>query len=265
MMNEPPLRERVAVVTGASRGIGRAAALELARLGAAVALVARSAGELEQAAVAIRSAGGRALAIRADVGRHEDVLSAMSQVAEGLGPVDVLVNNASLMPLGLLADSDPAEWRAALKVNVIGAYELMRAALPGMLARGWGRIVNVSSKVVVMPGLTHRSAYFASKAAVDRLTTAAAAELAGTGVTVNAIYPGVTDTDMQAQLREAAPGLINDGEQAMWRERHVRGDLHPPEDPARLIAAVVLSDWHGRIVDLEDEPAQALLRQFPNL
>jgi 3-oxoacyl-[acyl-carrier protein] reductase len=260
MPAEPPLQGRVAVVTGASRGIGRAAAWQLAQLGAAVALVARSASELAQAAAEIESGGGRALAVSADIGRHEDVLSAMSQITAGLGPVDILVNNAALMPLGPLATSDPAEWRYALEVNLFGAYDCLRAALPGMLARGWGRIVNVSSKVAVMVELSHRSAYVTSKAALDRLTLAAAAELAGTGVTVNAIYPGVTDTAMQAQLHDAWPGLIPDAERAMWRERFARGQMHPPQAGARLVAAVVLSELHGQIIDLEDESAQNLMR-----
>ena len=122
--------------------------------------------------------------------------------------------------------------------------------------------MNVSTKVAVMPNLPNRSAYAVSKAALDRLTTAAAAELSGTGVAINAIYPGVTDTPMQAQLREAAPGVIADAERDMWRERQARGELLPPEAGARLIAAVVLSDWQGQIVDLGDEQAQALLRSI---
>jgi NAD(P)-dependent dehydrogenase (short-subunit alcohol dehydrogenase family) len=261
--NSQLLQGRVAVVTGASRGIGRAAALQLARLGAAVALVARSAGELAQAAQEIESNGGRALAIAADLGRHDDVLSAMDRAAASLGPVDILVNNAALMPLGLLAAGDPAEWRYALEVNLLGPYDLMRAALPGMLARGRGRVVNVSSKVAVMRDLTHRSAYVTSKAALDRLTLAAAAELAGTGVTVNAVYPGVTDTDMQAQLRAAPPGVISGAEQAMWRERHARGDMLSPAHGARLIAAAVLSDLQGQIVDITDELARRRLAGLP--
>jgi NAD(P)-dependent dehydrogenase (short-subunit alcohol dehydrogenase family) len=262
-MTSQPLSGRSALVTGASRGIGRAAALLFARLGASVVLVARTQDDIAQAAGEIRSAGGRALAVRADIGRPDEVQAAVAQVTGELGPVDILVNNAALMPLGLLASGDPAEWREAIAVNLLGAYDLMRAVLPGMLERRWGRIVNVSTKAISMTNLTHRSAYVTSKAALDRLSLAAAAELAGSGVAVNVVYPGVTDTPMQAQLRQAAPGLLSDSEQAMWRERHARGELHPPEDGARLIAAVALSSLHGQIVDLEDERAQALLRDYP--
>jgi NAD(P)-dependent dehydrogenase (short-subunit alcohol dehydrogenase family) len=261
-MSEQPFKGRIVVVTGASQGIGRAAAQKFAELGAGVALVARSGDELARVAGEICSVGGRALAVRADIGRPADVSAAIQRIVAELGPVDILVNNAALMPLGLLAAGDPAEWRAAIEVNLIGAYDLMRAVLPGMLARGWGRIVNVSTKAVSMSSLTHRSAYVTSKAALDRLSVAAAAEVAGTGVTVNVVYPGVTDTPMQAQLRQAAPGALSEREQTLWRERYERGELHPPEDGARLIVAVALSDLHGAIVDLEDEQGQALMRPF---
>ncbi len=258
--NPQLLHGHVALVTGASRGIGRATALMLARLGASVALLARSADELAATAQQIEAGGGQALALAADVASHGDVLAALSQTTAALGPVDLLINNAALMPMGALATGDPAEWRYALEVNLLGPYELLRAALPGMLSRGWGRVVNVSSKVAVMNQLTNRSAYVTSKAALDRLTLAAAAELAGTGVTINAVYPGVTDTAMQAQLRDAAPGLLSAAEQALWRERQARGELLAPEAGARLIAAVLLSDQHGQILDIGDERAQALTR-----
>jgi 3-oxoacyl-[acyl-carrier protein] reductase len=257
-----PLQNRVALVTGGGRGIGRAVALELARLGAAVAPLARSADQIAAVAEEIRSLGGQALPLTADVARLADVEAAVQRVAAQLGPVTILVNGAGLLLLGPLASSDPSEWRYALEVNVIGAYYCLRAVLPAMLAQGWGRIVNISSAVAVMPGIRNRSAYVVSKAALDRLTLAASAELAGSGVAVNTVYPGLTDTAMLAQIRDAPLELIGPEQQTLVRHHYASGTLRPPETVGRLIAAVVLSDLEGQVVDAGSELAQKLLQSL---
>lgn len=257
-----PLHGRVAVVTGGGRGIGRAAGLELARLGAAVAVLARSTDQVAAVAQEIRSLGGRALPLAADVADEGEVGSALRSVAAELGPVAILVNGAGLMPLGPIASSNPGEWRYALEVNVAGAYQCLRAVLPSMLAQGWGRIINVSSAVAGMPAIRNRSAYVVSKAALDRLTVAASAELAGTGVTMNTVYPGMTNTAMLAQIRDAPVEQIGPEQQALVRQQYEQGTLHQPADIGRLIGAVVLSDLQGQFVAMGTEHSRELLEKL---
>ncbi|HEY7766920.1 SDR family oxidoreductase [Longimicrobium sp.] len=256
-----PLQGRVALVTGAGRGIGRSIALELARRGAAVGLLARTRAQLEAVAGEIRSNGSHAAIAAADVGRIGEVERALSRIGRALGPVDILVNNAGAMPLGAILDSDPDEWCDAFRVNVFGAYFCARSSVPGMLAGGWGRIVNVSSGLAHRLQATHRSAYVSSKAALDRLTHALAAEFAGSGVTVNGIYPGVTDTVLQRQLRDAPEPAVGP-DQRWYRECHARGALHPPARPAALVAALVASPLHGEIVDLDSARAGEILASW---
>ncbi|HEX2210492.1 MAG TPA: SDR family NAD(P)-dependent oxidoreductase [Longimicrobium sp.] len=251
---------RVALVTGGGRGIGRSTALVLARHGAAVAVVARSTREVRAVAAEIREAGGRAMAVTADVASLAEVAHAVDAAARTLGPVDLVVNNAGVMPLGAVARSDPAEWTQALLVNVAGAYHTTRAVLPAMLARGWGRIVNVSSALAGAAASTHRSAYVTSKAALDRLTVAVAAEVAGSGVTANGVYPGMTDTALQRRLREAPGDAVGPEQQAWYREQHARGRLHDPDAPARLIAALAATTRNGEVIDIDGGEGRALLR-----
>ncbi len=260
--NMKPLENRTALVTGGGRGIGRAVALELARLGAVVAVLARSQEEIDQTAREISGMGGKAIALNGDVARRADVQAAFQAIFSQAGPVDVLVNNAGVLPLGPLASSDPGEWRYAIEVNLIGAYECLRAVLPGMLERGWGRVVNVSSVLARMPAIQNRGAYVVSKAGLDRLTQAAAAELAGTGVCVNSVYPGITDTAMQEQVRNAPLAVIGEVQHRLIHDVFARGEFHAPPDAARLIAAIALSEMNGALVDLDGEEGRALLQAY---
>ncbi|GAB4211530.1 MAG: hypothetical protein OHK0022_46140 [Roseiflexaceae bacterium] len=256
-----PLAGRVALVTGAGRGIGRATALELARLGAAVALLARSAPELEEAAAAVQAAGGRAFVLTADVGDVAAAPAAVERVAAELGPVDVLINNAGVLgPLGVTAASDPAHWSQTIAINLTGAYAYLRATLPGMLERGWGRIVNVSSGAALGSGVPNLSAYSVSKAGMDLLSRAVAAEIAGSGVTVNAVYPGIVETAMQVTLRTTPEEQLGAFSSSFFRGVHARGELIGPADSARLIGAMVLSDLNGEVIAMGDERSQGLMQ-----
>jgi 3-oxoacyl-[acyl-carrier protein] reductase len=197
----PNLNDRVALVTGGSRGIGRAISIALAAAGAAVAVNYRQR-EKEAADVVaeIEHAGGRAFAICADVSVADDVKAMSHEVESRFGPVDVLVNNAGI---GTIIDIDTlteAEFDRTLAVNLKSAFLCTQAVLSGMRAKRWGRIVNLSSAAARGPGLLGVH-YNASKAGLEGLTRGYASRLAREGITVNAVAPGPIDTDMAGPLK----------------------------------------------------------------
>ena len=189
------LPDRVALVTGGGRGIGRAIALAFAREGAHVAVTARTGAELDAVAAEIRALGRKALAVPCDVGERAQVDEAVRRVAEGLGPVEILVNNAGIAISAKLVDTDDALWERHLRVNLTGAFLMTRAALPGMLAARWGRIINIAS-IAGRQGYPYIAAYAASKHGLLGLTRALAQEVVTAGITVNAICPGYVATDL---------------------------------------------------------------------
>ncbi|HYE94402.1 MAG TPA: SDR family oxidoreductase, partial [Terriglobales bacterium] len=186
---------RVALVTGGGRGIGRAIAAALAREGLAVAVAARTREQVDDTARALRDAGAEAMALALDVADADAGAIALRAIDATLGPVDVLVNNAGIAESAPLARTDLALWERHFSTNVTGPYLLTRAALPGMLDRGWGRVINVAS-VAGLAGAAYVTAYTASKHALVGFTRALAAEVGRTGVTVNALCPGFAATDL---------------------------------------------------------------------
>lgn len=194
---------KVSLVTGASRGIGRAIARSLAAEGAMVVAAARDEARLGTLVEEVRAGGGRAEAVVLDVTRPEDVEAAVEGVVLRHGRVDHLVNNAGITRDQLLLRMKPEDWESVLTTNLTGAFHCTRAVLKPMLRQRGGRIVNVAS-VVGLVGNAGQANYAASKAGLLGLTRSAAREVASRAITVNAVAPGYIDTDMTASLGEKA-------------------------------------------------------------
>ena len=205
--SEQDLRGKTAVVTGGSRGIGRAICLELARRGASVAVnFRRESDAAADVATAVRALGVRALVARADVSDKAAVSAMVERVASELGGPDILVNNAGLLYPGELLDYSEDEFDRMWRTNVKGVLYCAAAAAPRMIERGWGRIVNLASNAAIGTALPGTTLYAATKGAVLTLTKRMAFELSPKGVTVNAVLPGFTKTDMV--LAGKSPGEV---------------------------------------------------------
>ena len=192
---------RIALVTGASQGIGRACALELAKAGATVALVARNVAKLAEVATEIASAGGTAAAFTLDMASEDSIKNGAKAVLDRYGKVEILVNNAGITRDGLMMRMKRADWDDVLSTNLTGAFLLTQTLLPAMLRNRWGRIVNITS-VVGRTGQAGQVNYAASKAGLIGFTRSLAREVASRNVTVNAVAPGYIETPMTAVLDE---------------------------------------------------------------
>ncbi len=199
-MSAQTLVGKTAIVTGAGRGIGRALALALAREGADVALGARSADQLESVAHEVESLGRRALVVPTDIIDSAAVRRLVDRTLEGLGRLDILVNNSGTIDSSPLLDQDPADWDRVFDTNVRGTYLATREAGRHLVAQGSGKVVNVASNFA-FKGVPGHAAYCASKAAVVSFTRTMAVEWARHGVQVNALAPGYFATDLTASLR----------------------------------------------------------------
>jgi 3-oxoacyl-[acyl-carrier protein] reductase len=236
-----PLFGRIALVTGAGRGIGRVVAVALAKAGADLVLVARTAAELGETRRQVEAVGRRAVAVAADVSCREQASGAAAQGVEQFGRLDVLVNCAGCQgPIGPLWENEPEEWCRAIQVNLLGTFYCTQAVLPGMIARRQGKIINFSGGGATSPR-PNFSSYAVSKAAVVRLTETLAEELRAYNVQVNAVAPGAVNTRMLEEV--LAAGEAAGAELAAARRRQIEGGT-PAELAAELIVFLA-SDASG--------------------
>ncbi len=235
---------KTVLITGASRGIGAAAAYAFAEAGANVALVARSTDEIAEIAGKI---GDKALAIPCDVSRYAEVASAVEATAQTFGGLDILINNAGVVdPIGHLQDTDPEAWSRTIDINVKGVMHGLHATMPGMIAQGHGTIINISSGAAHGP-VEGWTAYCSSKAAVYMLTRAADKESRDKGLRIMGLSPGTVATQMQREIKASG---INPVSQLDWSD-HI-----PPEWPAQALVWMCTpeaDDYLGDDISLREE------------
>ena len=230
------LKGQIAVVTGASRGVGRAIADALKARGLIVAKVARGSARFA-----------------ADVSDPADVARLKTAVETELGRPTVLVNAAGIFgPIALVKDGDPKEWVETIMIDAVGPYLVSRAFLGGMVDAGWGRIVNLSSAASLHPPGPMNSAYGTAKVALNQFTRHLAAELEGTGVTANVIHPGDVKTAMWADIRDKKDAIRGDGSVDSWVTWVDETGGDPPEKAAKLVIDIIESDVNGRFLWIDD-------------
>jgi 3-oxoacyl-[acyl-carrier protein] reductase len=195
--------ERVALVTGASQGIGKACAIALAEAGAKVVLAARNVDKLNETAAEITALGAEAFVVPMDIADQPQIAAAFAQIKEKYGRLDILVNNAGITRDGLIMRMKRDDWDAVIAANLTGSHLCIQQALPIMLRARWGRIINITS-VVAQTGNPGQANYIASKAGLIGLTKAVAQEVASRSITVNAVAPGFIATAMTEKIQDAA-------------------------------------------------------------
>ena len=242
----------VVIITGASRGIGAATAEWLTKAGANTVLIGRRRESLLQTENEIKLMGGRTLSLAIDIANSTDCQKSIQQCLDQFGQLDALINNAGIVePLATIADSDPAEWRYNIEVNLVGAYYLSKAAIPA-LRQQRGRIINVSSGAG-NHAIQAASAYCAAKAALTHFTRVLAAE--EPLLTAIAVRPGVVDTQMQTTIRCEGSKTMPPDQIAYYQNLKYENELAPPSVPALSIAWLALrspSAWSGRFVNYDD-------------
>ena len=228
------LREKVAIITGGGRGLGRAAAVEMAKEGAQVVVLSRTSAEIEATSRIVEEGGGKALPLTGDISRPEDVEKAVDEAYSQFGRIDILMNNAATTgPVGRLYEIDEADWDSCMNTNVKGHYLFSRAVIPHMIRQKQGKIINVTSGLGVM-AMPLFGGYSIAKAGVIHLTRILAEELKDHNIQVNGLDPGVMDTKMQEELRSLGPEVLGNAIYAEFAGYKERGLLKPPERIARL-------------------------------
>ncbi|HEX4810664.1 MAG TPA: 3-oxoacyl-[acyl-carrier-protein] reductase [Bryobacteraceae bacterium] len=238
------MTKRTALVTGASRGIGKACIEALASAGHRVVLASRSFDQLEEMCVALRSTGTEAFAVSMDLTSQESIAAGITKASREFGRIDILVNNAGMTKDGLAIRLKPADWELVLQTNLSGAFYAVQQVLSGMMRERWGRIVNISSVVGEM-GNAGQANYVASKAGLIGLTKSLAREVGSRNITVNAVAPGFVETDMTHGL--------NDALKQKMIEQTPLGRIGKPEEIAaavKFLASEEASFITGHVLDV---------------
>lgn len=254
------MQSKTVIVTGASRGLGRATAVILAQLGANVVITARSEGDLRTLEAEINGAnGGQAAALAGDI-----VLAATSEklvelALKRFGRIDAVINNAGILePVAIIGDADADAWRKNWEINVLSAVLLTRYALPQLRANQ-GRVVHVSSGAATF-AMQGWGAYCAAKAALNHFSDVLAVE--EPDITTVSLRPGIVDTAMQGAIREVGAEAMTPEAYQRFVNHHKDGDLMPPEVPGRAMAVLALHmphEWSGRFITWNDDDVQALV------
>jgi NAD(P)-dependent dehydrogenase (short-subunit alcohol dehydrogenase family) len=256
------LNGKVAIIVGAGRGIGASSARTLASAGAAVVLASRTASQVSEVSERIRQAGGTAEAIPTDVTKVKQVETLVQRTLDAFGRIDILINCAAIVgPAGQLAwEADPEAWRQTIEIDLFGSFLTCRAVIPQMIWQGSGRLLNVSSATAEAIVNRH-SAYASAKAAVNHFTRVLAAELIGTGVTANVVYPGLAQTQALQEFRSKMFGGDRTAlEPYQWLMRS-----QDPSEPAALLlwlCSPATARMSGQIIKLNDLLVQRRLTAF---
>jgi 3-oxoacyl-[acyl-carrier protein] reductase len=233
---------KAAIITGGGRGLGKASAIAMAREGASVLVLSRTARELKETRGAIGHEGGKALSITADVSKPGDIERAVERALSAFGRIDVLMNNAGVIgPVKPLHKVTGREWEKVSGINLASVLMFSRAVIPHMARQGGGKIINVTSGLGVA-GMSPLGAYSITKAGVIHLTRIMAGELKGDNIQVNGLDPGVMDTRMQDDVRAMGPAVLGDDVYAEFLAMKEKGHLSPPGEAARLAVFLASED-----------------------
>ncbi len=254
------LQGKIAVITGAGRGLGRAVALVFAREGAKVVLAARTTEEIDHVAEELRALRKEALAVPTDVSDENQVKHMVESALETYGTIDILVNNAGVRgPIAPIGEISLAEWDQTLRVNLTSAFLCAKAILPTMLKKREGKIINVATTLTPRPNLTP---YMVAKAGLIHFTKQLSRELKDYNIQVNAIHPGVMDTRMQEEIRNAGAKAIGTD---MFERLKEEGILHPPSEPAKLVLFLASRNADGitgEYLSFDDKEVKFLISQI---
>jgi 3-oxoacyl-[acyl-carrier protein] reductase len=237
------LKNKIALITGAGRGLGKATAVAMAKEGVSVAVLSRTKSELEETATLVEKEGGKALVLPVDISDEKAVRAAVERTVSDLGAIHILVNCAAIVgPAAPVHEVDPDDWDRTLAINLNGIRQLCQEAIPHLIEGGGGRIINVTSGLaqIAMPLF---GAYSVSKAGVNHMTRIMAEELRGFDIQVNGLDPGIMDTKMQEEIREMGPEVLGKTLHAQFVSFKETGHLRPPEEVARL--AIFLVSVHS--------------------
>jgi NAD(P)-dependent dehydrogenase (short-subunit alcohol dehydrogenase family) len=254
------LKDKVAIITGAGRGLGRSVALAFGRQGAKIVLAARSREEIDQLVEQMRALRRDVVAIPTDVSDEVQVNRLIEGTLAAYGTVDILVNNAGARgPIGPIYSTSLSGWEEVMRANLTSAFLCSRAVLPTMMAKKEGKIINVATTMTPRPNLTP---YMVAKAGLIQFTKQLSRELKEHNIQVNVIHPGVMDTRMQEEIRQAGTKAIGTD---MFERLKEEGILQSPDEPAKLIlflASKAADGINGEYLSFDDKAVKSLIAQF---